>query len=204
MSANHNNMKLHAIIVPIEEAKFVDIEQCASAEQCANAKGIIKNMKSSEELHHDNETKIRVVKMVAILFISIFASPFIICDLIFGYSDDSCIDTYPENLNLVNMKTYLLVSSYYTIGFLTVIYINLCFMSENNDTNVILFSFLSIMKNLSQVFLVIWNIIGAIIFWGTLNQRELCSKNINTYLFVYIIIILLVNFYNIIRNKKKN
>ena len=126
------------------------------------------------------------------------------CDLIFGYSDDSCIDTYPENLNLVNMKTYLLVSSYYTIGFLTVIYINLCFMSENNDTNVILFSFLSIMKNLSQVFLVIWNIIGAIIFWGTLNQRELCSKNINTYLFVSLIIKLLVNFYNIISNKKKN
>ena len=102
------------------------------------------------------------------------------------------------------MKTYLLVSSYYTIGFLTVIYINLCFMSENNDTNVILFSFLSIMKNLSQVFLVIWNIIGAIIFWGTLNQRELCSKNTNTYLFVSLIIKLLVNFYNIISNKKKN
>lgn len=77
-------------------------------------------------------------------------------------------------------------------------------MSENNDTNVILFSFLSIMKNLSQLFLVIWNIIGAIIFWGTLNQRELCSKNINTYLFVSLIIKLLVNFYNIISNKKKN
>ena len=202
MSSNHNNMKLHAIVVPIEEEKFTDIEHCDATD--ATTKSIIKNTRSSQELDADNETKIRIVKIVAMLFITIFASPFIICDLIFGYSDDICIDTYPENLNLVNMKTYLLVSSYYTIGFLTTIYINLCFISENNDTNVILFSFLSIVKNLSQVFLVIWNIIGAIIFWGTLNQRELCSKNINTYLFVSLIIKLLVNFYNIFSIKKKN
>ena len=202
MSSNHNNMKLHAIVVPIEEEKFTDIEHCDATD--ATTKSIIKNTRSSQELDADNETKIRIVKIVAMLFITIFASPFIICDLIFGYSDDICIDTYPENLNLVNMKTYLLVSSYYTIGFLTTIYINLCFISENNDTNVILFSFLSIVKNLSQVFLVIWNIIGAIVFWGTLEQGELCSKNINTYLFVSLIIKLLVNFYNIFSIKKKN
>ena len=202
MSSNHNNMKLHAIVVPIEEEKFTDIERCDAAD--ATTKSIIKNTRSSQELDADNETKIRIVKIVAMLFITIFASPFIICDLIFGYSDDICIDTYPENLNLVNMKTYLLVSSYYTIGFLTTIYINLCFISENNDTNVILFSFLSIVKKLSQVFLVIWNIIGAIVFWGTLEQGELCSKNINTYLFVSLIIKLLVNFYNIFSIKKKN
>ncbi len=202
MSSNHNNMKLHAIVVPIEEEKFTDIEHCDATD--ATTKSIIKNTRSSQELDADNETKIRIVKIVAMLFITIFASPFIICDLIFGYSDDICIDTYPENLNLVNMKTYLLVSSYYTIGFLTTIYINLCFISENNDTNVILFSFLSIVKKLSQVFLVIWNIIGAIVFWGTLEQGELCSKNINTYLFVSLIIKLLVNFYNIFSIKKKN
>jgi hypothetical protein len=195
-------MKLHAIVVPIEEEKFTDIEHCDATD--ATTKSIIKNTRSSQELDADNETKIRIVKIVAMLFITIFASPFIICDLIFGYSDDICIDTYPENLNLVNMKTYLLVSSYYTIGFLTTIYINLCFISENNDTNVILFSFLSIVKKLSQVFLVIWNIIGAIVFWGTLEQGELCSKNINTYLFVSLIIKLLVNFYNIFSIKKKN
>lgn len=202
MSSNHNNMKLHAIVVPIEEEKFTDIEHCDATD--ATTKSIIKNTRSSQELDADNETKIRIVKIVAMLFITIFASPFIICDLIFGYSDDICIDTYPENLNLVNMKTYLLVSSYYTIGFLTTIYINLCFISENNDTNVILFSFLSIVKKLSQVFLVIWNIIGAIVFWGTLEQGDLCSKNINTYLFVSLIIKLLVNFYNIFSIKKKN
>ena len=201
MNTNHNNMKLHAIIVPAEEEKFADIEQGVDT---TTAKSIIRNMKSSQELEAENEIKIRIVKFVSILFISIFASPFIICDLIFGYSDDSCVDTYPENLNLVNMKTYLLVNAYYTIGFLTILFINLCFISENNDTAVILFSILSIMKNLSQVFLVVWNIIGAIIFWGTLNQRELCSKSTNTYLFVSLIIKLLVNFYNIFSNKKKN
>ena len=205
MNTNHNNMKLHAIVVPTEEDKFTDIEQCCNTEIInPDTKGIIKNMKSSQELDTDNETKIRIVKIIAILFISKFASPFIICDLIFGYSDDSCIDIYPENLNLVNMKTYLLLSGYYTIGFLTIIFINLCCISENNDTTVILFSFLSIMKNISQVFLVIWNIIGSIIFWGTLNQHEMCSKNTNTYLFVSLIIKLLVNFYNIFSNKKKN
>lgn len=200
MSTNHNNMKLHAIIVPVEEEKFADIEQAVDT---TTAKSIIRNMKSSQELEAENEIKIRIVKFVSILFISIFASPFIICDLIFGYSDESCVDTYPENLNLVNMKTYLLVSAYYIIGFLTILFINLCFISENNDTSVILFSLLSIMKNLSQVFLLLWNIIGAIIFWGTLNQRELCSKSTNTYLFVSLIIKLLVNFYNIFNNNKK-
>ena len=127
MNTNHNNMKLHAIIVPVEEEKFADIEQGVDT---TTAKSIIRNVKSSQELEAENEIKIRIVKIVSILFISIFASPFIICDLIFGYSDDSCVDTYPENLNLVNMKTYLLVNAYYTIGFLTILFINLCFISE--------------------------------------------------------------------------
>ena len=212
MSAN-NNTKLVSIIVPIEEEKFMeDVPNSKTVETLENGlpnknnvpelKGILK--KTSREIESDNKIKTFILQFIGILFAAIFVSPFIICDLVFGYNDDSCVDIYPENMSFINMKIYLLVSGYLAIGLLSCIIINLYFASDDSiGNNIILVAFLSIVLYISQAFFIIWNILGAVIFWGTLNKHNDCSKSINTYLFVSLIMKLFANFCNIMANKDK-
>ena len=212
MSAN-NNTKLVSIVVPIEEEKFIDdtpnnntVENLenglANKNNTSEVKGILK--KTSRDIESDNKIKVFILQFIGILFVALLVSPFVVCDLVFGYNDDSCVDIYPENMSFINMKIYLLVSGYLAIGVLSCIIINLYFASDNNiGENIVLVAFLSIVLYISQVFFVIWNILGAVIFWGTLNKHNYCSKSINTYLFVSLIMKLFANFCNIIANKDK-
>ena len=207
MSAN-NNTKLVSIVVPIEEEKFIDDTPNNNMEnglvnnnKTSEVKGILKTTHNSES---DNKIKTFILQFIGILFVALLVSPFVVCDLVFGYNDDSCVDIYPENMSFINMKIYLLVSGYLAIGVLSCIIINLYFASDNNiGENIVLVAFLSIVLYISQVFFVIWNILGAVIFWGTLNKHNYCSKSINTYLFVSLIMKLFANFCNIMANKDK-
>jgi hypothetical protein len=207
MSAN--NTKLISIVVPVEEDKYSDdvpnLENGIVDKNNINIpefKGILK--KTNYDIENDDKMKSIIGYLIAIIFVIILVSPFVICDLVFGYSDDSCVDIYPENMGFMNMKIYLLVSGYLVIGLLLCIITNLCFVAKDNTgDNIVLVAFLSIVIHISQVFFVIWNILGAVIFWGTLNKRNICSKSINTYLFVSLIIKLVVNFYNIMSTNNK-
>jgi hypothetical protein len=216
MSAN-NNTKLISIVVPIEEEKFIDdVPNNNTVENLEN--GLVNNnndknnipevksilKKTNREIERDNKIKAFILQFISILFVALFVSPFVICDLVFGYNDDSCVDIYPENMSFINMKIYLLVSGYLAIGLLSCIIVNLYFASDDNiGNNIILVAFLSIVLYISQVFFVIWNILGAVIFWGTLNKHNYCSKSINTYLFVSLIMKLFANFCNIMATKDK-
>lgn len=209
MSAN--NTKLISIVVPVEEDKcFDDVPNLENGIVDKNIirvpefKGILK--KTNYDIEKDDKMKSIIGHLIAILIVVILVSPFVICDLVFGYSDDSCVDVYPENMGFMNMKIYLLVSGYLVIGLLLCIITNLCFVAKDNTgDNIVIVAFLSIVIHISQVFFVIWNILGGIIFWGTLNKRNLCCKSTNNYLFLSLIIKLFVNFYNIMsaNNKKE-
>jgi hypothetical protein len=207
MSVN-NNTKLVSIVVPIEEEKFIDDDQNNNMENglvnnsIPELKSILK--KTSREIESNNKIKTFILQFIGILFAALFVSPFIICDLVFGYNDDSCVNIYPENMSFMNMKIYLLVSGYLAIGAISCIIINLYFAADDNvGENIILVAFLSIVLHISQVFFVIWNILGAVIFWGTLNKHNYCSKSINSYLFVSLIMKLFANFCNIMATKDK-
>jgi hypothetical protein len=216
MSAN-NNTKLISIVVPIEEEKFIDdVPNNNTVENLEN--GLVNNnndknnipevksilKRTNREIENDNKIKAFILQFISILFVTLFVSPFVICDLVFGYNDDSCVDIYPENMSFINMKIYLLVSGYLAIGLLSCIIVNLYFASDDNiGNNIILVAFLSIVLYISQVFFIIWNILGAVIFWGTLNKQNYCSKSINTYLFVSLIMKLFANFCNIMATKDK-
>jgi len=212
MSSN-NNVNLVSIL-PVEEEKFIyDIANSSTVETIENGlpeknnkipeiKGILKN--NNRDNQNDNNIKIFILKLITILFVALLVSPFVICDLVFGYRDDSCVDISPKNIGFMNMKIYLLVSGYTALGVLSCIIINLYFVaSDNISENIIIVSFLSIVLYISQVFFIIWNILGAVVFWGTLNKHNYCSKSINSYLFVSLIMKLLANFYNIMSTKDK-
>ena len=209
MSAN-NNTKLISIVVPIEEEKFIEDVPINNMENglvnnnitVPEVKSILK--KTNREIESDNKIRILITQFISIIFVALLISPFIICDLIFGYKDDSCVDIYPENMSFMNMKIYLLVSGYLAIGIICCIVTNL-YLISNNDVaeNIITVAFLSIILYVSQVFFVIWNVLGSIIFWRTLNKHNYCSKSINTYLFVSLIMKLFANFCNIMATKEK-
>ena len=206
-----NNTKIISTVMTNEEEKFIDEDNIENGVTDKNntrkpeIKGILKNKKTPYDIENDDKMKSIIGKMLFILIVSILVSPFIICDLVFGYTDDSCVNIYPENFDAMNMKIYLLVSAYYVLGLLIILCLKLYFTVNDNNNEVIVFAFLSIVLHLSQLFLVIWNILGAVIFWGTLNKRNICSKNINNYLFLSLIIKLFANLYNIMstKNKKK-
>ena len=115
MSAN-NNTKLISIVVPIEEEKFIEDVPINNMENglvnnnitVPEVKSILK--KTNREIESDNKIRILITQFISIIFVALLISPFIICDLIFGYKDDSCVDIYPENMSFMNMKIYLLVS----------------------------------------------------------------------------------------------
>jgi hypothetical protein len=204
-----NNTKMITAITPIEEDTIIfdaDIENGVTYKNNTSKpeiKGILKNKKTPYDIEKDDKIKSIIGQFIVVLIVIILVSPFIICDLVFGYTDDSCVDIYPENFNAMNMKIYLLVSGYFAISIITIIIAN-CFISNGNEgDNIVIIAFLSIILHLSQVFLIIWNILGAVIFWGTLNKRNLCSKTVNNYLFLSLIIKLFINFCNIISTNNK-
>ena len=190
-----------------EGEKFTDIEKYCDNDNNNNEsqlKSILKPTLSNKDYNNNLKLQINIIKIASIIFISIIAIPFIICDLYFAYNDTSCVDIYPKYIIFINMKAYLLVSGYYTIGFMCVIICNLQFLSiENKNSNVICMSILSVIINVSKVFLIIWNTIGAFIFWGTVYHLEKCKTIVYDYLFVSLVIKLIAILFYIISNKNK-
>ena len=189
-----------------EGEKFTDIEKCCNNDNNNNEsqlKSILKPTLSNKDYNNNLKLQINIIKIASIIFIFIISIPFIICDLYFAYNDDSCIEIYPKYIIFMNMKAYLLVSGYYTIGLMCVLICNLQFLSiENKNSNVIFMSILSVIINVSKVFLIIWNTIGAFIFWGTLYHLEKCKTIVYNYFFVSLVIKLLAILFHIITNKK--
>jgi hypothetical protein len=60
---------------------------------------------------------------------------------------------------------------------------------------------------ITGIFNIIWDILGAIVFWGTINRENNCNKNISTYIYVSLIFKLFGDFIAVINglnsNKKK-
>ena len=185
--------KVFVINYEDEEEKFTDIEKCCD-NNVSQLKSILKPTLSNTDYNNNLKLQINIIKIASIIFIFIISIPFIICDLYFAYNDDSCVEVYPKYIIFMNMKAYLLVSGYYTIGLMCALICNLQFLSiENKNSNVICMSILSVIINVSKVFLIIWNTIGAFIFWGTLYN----------YFFVSLVIKLLAILFHIITNKNK-
>ena len=189
-----------------EGEKYTDIEKYCDNDNNneSQLKSILKPTLSNTDYNNNLKLQINIIKIASIIFIFIISIPFIICDLYFAYNDDSCVEVYPKYIIFMNMKAYLLVSGYYTIGLMCALICNLQFLSiENKISNVICMSILSVIINVSKVFLIIWNTIGAFIFWGTLYHVEKCKTIVYNYFFVSLVIKLLAILFHIITNKNK-
>ena len=148
------------------------------------------------------EKVFRIAKFCVMLIIVTICIPIILFDLVYAYTDKSCIDIYPNKLN-INMKIYLLVSGYFGLADLFILICYTLFISYKDKDFDEYINILNLFTNVvTKLFLAVWNIIGAIIFWGTLYHNDDCSRSTYNYLFATIIIkLVLISFY---LNKKRN
>jgi Ni/Fe-hydrogenase subunit HybB-like protein len=162
-----------------------------------------KDTDRESESEPDIKRKI-IIKLLVLIFIIVIGIPIIIGDLYYGYTNSSCVNDYPNTLN-INMKSYLIVSAYYSIISCVILCI-VYFYNKNEYKNLHLIIFLTAIESFMIIFLSVWSIIGSVIFWGTLYNGGKCNKNILTYLLITLTIKLLISgiSLNILKNKISN
>jgi hypothetical protein len=161
-------------------------------------KGILKK---SHDLQDEERTGLIVIKMCTTLLMIIITTPIIVCDLYFGFTDDSCINEKPDGFNYT-MKLYLLVSGFTGLSWLLFIIYTTCSLSSNNDntTSIICAGCIGLFV---LIFNLIWNILGAVTFWGSIYKEKNCDSNTSRYIYVSLIIKLVVTLIAIQQNSKK-
>ncbi len=132
--------------------------------------------------------------IVVLIYVFVFTIPFIICDLYFGFSKEQCLVEHSDKFSF-KLKSYLLASGF--IGIISIIVINvLIYLSlETKNTEEInaLIVFGISLQYFVGTFYIIWNILGAALFWDYIYPNHKCNSNLSTYLFVSLIIKLLAS-----------
>ena len=163
-------------------------------------KGILKKPELIDS--RNDAARIMAIKICLTSIILAIMSPIIVADLYFGFADKSCVNDEPKNL-AISMKLYLLVSGFFGIGVMLGFITNICCLSTNGDKYLINICCVSCIAVIACLFHLIWNIIGAIIFWGTIYEKNNCDKNISTYIFVSLIIKFVGNLIGIIQSRSQ-
>ena len=144
-----------------------------------------------ETTQNEEKKQWATAKICIYVCIISFISPLMICDLYFGFSGDECLNEYPPQIHL-NLKKYLLGCGFISLLNIIYMFIIMNFISMNDEKN----SFIILMNmGVSYVvsaFLLIWNIMGAIIFWQFIFPEHTCNEELSNYLFASIIIKLVI------------
>jgi hypothetical protein len=152
-------------------------------------KSILKKSENTNKFHPG--LIFAAVKACAILAV-LLHTPIIIGDLYFGFADTSCVHECADGFEL-SMKTYLIVSAF--VAFST----TLCIISLTFVKNINLLTvwYIKIVGIIHLLFCFTWNVLGGIIFWGTILPNGKCSRNVSTYIYVTLVIKIIVNLFSI-------
>lgn len=161
-------------------------------------KGILKR---SNDLEDEDRASLIVLKMCTTLFMIIILTPIIVCDIYFGFNDTSCINETPNTINYT-MKLYLLVSGFISLSWLLIIIFINCSLSIDNDISMSLIC-IKYIGVIVVLFNLIWNILGAVTFWGLIYKEEICDSKITTYIYVSLIIKLVSSLFELTRKSNK-
>lgn len=150
-----------------------------------------------------NEYKIEFIQKICFTLILLaIASPMIISDLYFGFTDKSCVDSLPDGEgNIISMKSYLLVSGFVNASAVVAFILNICSLSIANEKKSESTCWVHIGAVIFSLFDIMWNMLGAIAFWGTIYGEKICNKNVSTYIFVSLVIKLTCNLTSLLLSK---
>lgn len=186
----------------VENINIIDIEaqndkkEATIPELEVRLKGILKN--PTENTIDEKLAELRIFKCCFSLLIVIIMTPIIVSDLYFGFSDTSCSREQPDELE-ISLRLYLLVSGFTGLSAMLSLIVGVCMFSEEG----ILCCSSTIMVIIA-LFNLIWNILGAIVFWGYIYGNGTCDKSFSTYMFVSLIIKLCSSLLASQSNRKKN
>lgn len=164
-----------------------------------NQQKMINNVTNDEE----NEKILlrKIIKYFVIPLLVIFSLPFIVCDLYFAFTDDTCVNQHIDKL-YINLYTYLVISGLYNAILLSLTIILLIFIDINIFLKYIFI--LDIFSYISTIFITAFTIVGGIIFWNKMDNTK-CSAPVYNYVLASLIIRFVSMFFNIyITNYKKN
>jgi hypothetical protein len=162
-------------------------------------KGILKNTDTNVE--DERRIRVMVVKICRSALLIIMMVPIIICDIYFGFTDNSCVNEMPNGFN-ITMKVYLLVSGFAGLVCLFAV-IYTIWSPVNHDDNIITLFYLKTIGIIVGLFQLMWNILGAVTFWKTIYKGGNCNLIISTYIYVSLIIKLIINSFVIGQNSMK-
>jgi hypothetical protein len=158
-----------------------------SSSNNSSEKAVLKGiLKKSHDVEDETRTGLMIIKLFTTLLMIVLMTPIIVCDIYFGFSDNSCINEMPDGLNYT-MKLYLLVSGFMGLSWLLFIIYTTSSLSINNDntTSIICAGCIGLIV---LIFNLIWNILGAVTFWGSIYKGGHCDSKTSTYIYVSLII----------------
>lgn len=129
-------------------------------------------------------------RIIILLIFLIISFPITFCDLYYCYNDDTCVSEPLDKLD-INLQDYLFVYGWIQITFICLFCFCFCFLGIHNYDNIMKFT--NIVYSILNIFLIIWNIMGAIIFWSLMDTTK-CSNSIYGYVFISLIFKLACNF----------
>ena len=164
-----------------------DIESGNNSSNNSNEKAVLKGiLKKSNDVEDEIRTGLMVIKFCTTLLMIALTMPIIICDLYFGFSHESCINEMPDGFNYT-MKLYLLVSGFMGLSWLLFMIYTTCSLSNNNDNTASIIC-AGCIGLIVLIFNLIWNILGAVTFWGSIYKGGHCDSKTSTYIYVSLII----------------
>jgi len=169
----------------------------------SNEKAVLKGiLKKSHDEEDESRAGLFVIKLCSTLVMIVLMTPIIVCDIYFGLSDHSCINEMADGLNYT-MKIYLLVSGFMGLSWLLFIIYTTCSLSISNDNNQTSIICAGCIGLIVLIFNLIWNILGAVTFWGSIYKGGHCDSKTSTYIYVSLIIKLIGNLIALQQNSNK-
>lgn len=166
----------------------------------------IKKYSSEHEYKKKSVSQIKSLGVFLLFFMIVIYLGFIVCDIYYALNDHSCVNQNVPRINL-NLKTFLLVRGFALLGLIFNVMIILCIISNSFIQSYTCIKFfigiqLSIIV-FTCLFLLAWNVIGAIIFWGYMDTSK-CSDPIYNYTFVSLVIVFISSGCNTLSLMTKN
>lgn len=198
-NSNSQEKQLSEVVIDIESQN--ETKENITNELQVSLKGILK--KRDEQILNNIEVKKKIFRMCLGLLILVIMSPIIVCDLYFGFTDSSCSREQPDEL-AISLKLYLIVSGFVGLSAMIVILTGItCFdLNKISDTGILFVCCGSLGLISAVIFNIIWNILGAVVFWGYIYGNGNCNRTFTTYVFVSLIIKFVATLLSYKLNKK--
>ena len=163
-------------------------------------KGILKNNTINNNDDND-ENIIMCIKICIFLVVFTILIPFIVCNLCYAYSDNSCVNLQAGNLD-ITLKIYLAVDGIFSAIVMLILALYICCFAEKiTDINNSCLG--KTFVTLITLFGLAWTIIGAIIFWKLIDNKK-CDKGFYNYVFIQLIIKFVCYFFRMLQNNNNN